>query len=128
MKLLVALVVLAACAASAVSRLARIPRHRAKGGPLMRRRVNASLGLALGSLGWAAAVLPIAGIISRSPVVDWALLLAAAAISVFMAWTLVRADSIEKVGGDVQRRQAEAQEELERIRNEVRSAPTRSPR
>jgi len=80
---------------------------------MMRRRIYGSLGVALGSLGWAAAALHLVGYVRRGAVLDVVLLVVAAVVSCFMAWTLWRADQADKVGGDVSERQAR---ELRRFR------------
>lgn len=138
MKWLLATVVFSACAAAAVSRLVRIARHRRKGGPMMRRRIFGSVGVALGSLGWAAAVAAL--FLRRSPALDWVLLVLASFISSFMAWTLFRADQQDKSGGGVSERQAAELRRFHRIQagldpdgedeeeTQVRTRPTRRPK
>lgn len=86
---------------------------------MMKKRIFGSLGVALSSLGWAAAVAMLMGLVRRGPVWDWVLLCFAAFTSGFMAWTLVRADTIDKIGGDVQERQKAALVELNRARAEA---------
>lgn len=101
---------------------------------MMRRRIFGSTGVALGSLGWAAAAFAL--LFKRSPAVDWALLLIAVVVSCFMTWTLWRADQQDKVGGDVERRQEEEMRRFRRIQagldpdgedEEVGERPTRRP-
>lgn len=118
-KWLLAAATFSACTAAAVSRLAKIAKHRERGGPMMTRRIFGSLGVGLASLGWAAAVALLMGVVKRGPRNDWFLLGAAAAVSCFMAWSLLRAESIEKMGGGLSDRQRDAAEELSRVRREI---------
>lgn len=126
MKLALALFAIAGCAAAFISRVVRVLAHRKKGGHLMRRRVFGSVGVGLASLGWAAAVLPLVGIVKRGPRLDWVLLVVAAVVSCFMAWTLWKADQVDRSGG-LTDRQREAAEDLERVRREVAGLPTAMP-
>lgn len=123
MKWALACIAFAGCAAAAVSRVLRILKHVRKGGFMMRRRIFGSAGVGLASLGWAAAVASI--FLRRTATLDWTLLVVADIVSVFMAWTLFRADLADKSGGNVAARQADALAELERIRREVSGVPTK---
>lgn len=116
MKWLLAAVALSASMAAAASRLARIKRHRERGGPMMRRRIYGSMGVALGSLGWAAAVLNLVGVVRRGGAFDWALLGLADVASFLMAYSLWRADRQDTAGGGVSQRQAQALAEFDRIK------------